>query len=140
MCGMYMKGIIRCLAGLFLVLMLTGCVSRQQETEKLRDLEFTVIDKDDIPEEFKEVIEENQSAPFRLTYTDQGELYIAEGYGTQPKTGYSVAVKELYETKDTIYIHTNLLGPEKGEDTQEIPTYPYVVVKIEYVEKPVVFD
>lgn len=134
-----MKRIIRCLAGFFLLLMLTGCVSRTQKAEKLRDLEFTVIEKTDIPEEFKEVIEDSQSAPFRLTYSDQGALYIAEGYGTQPKTGYSVEVTELYETEEAIYIHTNLLGPEKGEDTQEIPTFPYVAVKVEYVEKPVVF-
>lgn len=125
---------------LFLLLMLTGCVSKQQETEKLRDLEFTVIDKEEMPPEFQEVIETNKSMPFRLTYTDQGKLYIAEGYGAQPKTGYSVAVTGLYETKEAIYIHTNLLGPEKGEDTKDITTFPYVVVELEYIEKPVMFD
>ena len=124
---------------LLVLLMLTGCVSKQQETEKLRDLEFTVIDKEDVPEEWKEMIETNKSAPFRLTYADQGKLYIAEGYGAQPKTGYSVEVKDLYETAEAIYIHTNLLGPEKGEDTKDITTFPYVVVALEYIEKPVMF-
>lgn len=129
-----------CLVGCLLFLMLTGCVSRQQKTEKLRDLEFTVLDKEEVPAEFKEIIETNQSMPFRLTYADQGKLYIAEGYGAQPKTGYSVEVKEFYEAEEAVYIHTNLLGPEKGEDTKEITTFPYVVIELEYIEKPVVFD
>lgn len=133
------RGIL-CFMGCFLLLMLTGCVSKQQKTEKLRDLEFTVLDKNAVPAEFKEIIETNKSMPFRLTYADQGKLYIAEGYGAQPKTGYSVEVKELYETEEAIYIHTNLLGPEKGEDTKDITTFPYVVIELESIEKPVVFD
>ena len=99
-----------------------------------------MLNKQEVPEEFGEVIEEKKPTPFCLTYMDQGFLYIAEGYGAQPKTGYSVAVTELYETNEAVYFHTNLLGPEKGEDTKEITTFPYVVVKLEAVEKPVVFE
>ena len=111
------RGIVPgCLAaGFLLIFMLTGCVSRPQKTEKLRDLEFTVMSKEDVPEEFQEQILQHQDLPFRLTYTDQGRLYIAEGYGAQLKTGYSVEVEGLYETSNAIYFHTNLLGPEKGE-------------------------
>lgn len=129
-----------CLVWFLLLLLLTGCVSRVQKTEKLRDLEFTVLDKQDIPDEFGEAIEKNKSTPFCLTYADQGILYIAQGYGAQPKTGYSVVVTELYETEEAVYFHTNLLGPEKGEETKEITTFPYVVVKLESIEKPVIFD
>lgn len=128
------------LIGFLLLLVLTGCISRPQKTQKLRDLEFTVLDKDDVPEELKEQIVENQHIPFRLTYTDQGKLYIAEGYGAQLKTGYSVEVTELYETENAVYFHTNLLGPEKGEETKDITTFPYVVVMLDAVDKTVVFD
>ncbi len=120
--------------------MLPGCVTRGQNTQKLRDLEFTVLDKDTVPEEFKLLIEENKTAPFKLTYTDQGQLYIAEGYGAQPTTGYSVEVTDLYETEDAVCINTNLLGPEKGEETKDIATFPYVVIQLEYIEKDVLFD
>ena len=120
--------------------LLTGCITRPQKTEKLRDLEFTVLDKEAVPDELKEVIEENKSMPFKLTYADQGALYIAQGYGAQKKTGYSVEVLALYETQNAVYIHTNLLGPEKGEETKEITTFPYVVVKLDYIEKNVMFD
>ncbi len=127
-------------AGFLLVFMLTGCVSRPQKTEKLRDLEFTVMSKEDVPEEFQEQILQHQDLPFRLTYTDQGRLYIAEGYGAQLKTGYSVEVEGLYETSNAIYFHTNLLGPEKGEETKEVTTFPYVVVMLDAIDKTVVFD
>ena len=127
-----------CLA-LFLLLM-TGCVKKTQSTQKQNDLLFTVIDQSEAPEEFQEVIEKNKEKPFRLTYADQGDLYIAEGYGAQKKTGYSVTVTELYETEDAVYIHTNLMGPEKGEETKEITTYPYVVIKTQDTDKTVMFD
>lgn len=129
-------GIVLCAA----LCMLPGCVTRGQNTQKLRDLEFTVLDKDTVPEEFKLLIEENKTAPFKLTYTDQGQLYIAEGYGAQPTTGYSVEVTDLYETEDAVCINTNLLGPEKGEETKDIATFPYVVIQLEYIEKDVLFD
>ena len=118
----------------------SGCVSRYDEEQKLQDLDFTVVDREDEPEELSTMIEEEKEHPFQMIYADQGELYIAEGYGEQPTTGYSVAVKELYETEDAVRIRTNLLGPEKGEDIKEIATFPYVVVQLEYIEKDVLFD
>lgn len=129
-------GIVLCAA----LCILTGCAARRQNQQKFRDLEFTVLDKDTVPEEFKLLIEEKKNAPFKLTYADQGQLYIAEGYGEQPTTGYSVKVTELYETEDTVCINTNLSGPEKGEETKETATFPYVVVQLEYIEKDVLFD
>lgn len=135
------RGLLRAvLAGFLLLSVLTGCVSRPQKTEKLRDLKFTVLNKDEVPGELKVQIEENQDRPFRLTYMDQGKLYIAEGYGAQLKTGYSVEVTGLYETSNAVYFHTNLLGPEKGEETKEVTTFPYVVVMLEAIGKNVVFD
>ena len=122
------------------VLLLTGCGLFQEEKIKLRDLDFTVMDKEKVPDELKAAIQENRDMPFKLTYADQGYLYIAEGYGPQKKSGYSVEVTGLYETENAVYIHTNLLGPEKGEKTQDVVTYPYVVVKLEYIDKNVVFD
>lgn len=135
-----MKKKVLYLAGFLLVFILAGCVSRPLKTEKLRDLEFTVMDKEKIPNELKAAIQENREVPFKLTYTDQGCLYIAEGYGPQPKSGYSVEVTQVYETENAVYIHTNLLGPEKGEKTKDVITYPYVVVKLDSIDKNVIFD
>lgn len=124
-----------CIAG-----MLAGCVSRYGEEQKLGDLEFAVVDREDEPEELSAMIEEEKEHLFQMVYADQGQLYIAEGYGEQPTTGYSVEVKELYETEDTVRINTNLLGPGKEEDIKETATFPYVVVQLEYIDKDVLFD
>lgn len=135
-----MKRCMRCLVICLFLFTLTGCVSEPVKTEKLRDLEFTVLDKLSVPDGFQTLIEEKKEKPFRLTYADAEELYIAEGYGAQLKTGYSVEVTELYETENAIFIHTNLLGPGKEEETKEITTFPYVVVKLKLIDKNVVFD
>lgn len=132
-----MLAISICLA---LILLATGCSTEQLSTEKLRDIDFTVVDEDDIPEELEEMIDEKEDQPFKLTYADDGVLYIAVGYGEQPTTGYSIQVKELYESKNAIYIHTNLIGPAKDEKILERKTHPYIVVKLEYIDKNVVFE
>ena len=119
---------------------LAGCVVKHEDTQKLRDLDFTVLNPEDAPRELQEMISEEERHPFCLTYADQGILYIAEGYGEQPTTGYSVEVRELYETEDAVHVRTNLLGPEKGEEIREIATYPCVVIQLEYIEKDVLFD
>lgn len=117
----------------------SGCSAEKMSTEKLRDIEFTVLDEEQIPKELEEMMLETSEAPFKYTYADQGTLYIAIGYGPQATSGYSIEVKELYETKNAIYIHTNLIGPTKDEKIVETTTYPYIVVKLEYVDKNVVF-
>lgn len=126
------------------VLMLSGlvwgCVRQTDTSGKLRDLEFTVLNKEAVPSEMSQVIEEKKEEPFQLSYGDQGVLYIAEGYGGQPTSGYSVEVNSLYETADAVCIHTSLMGPEKGEETKEAVTYPYVVVQLEYIGKDVIFN
>jgi hypothetical protein len=116
-----------------------GCTVEKISTEKLRDIEFTVVPKKDIPEELEEMIDEKEEEPFKLTYADEGSLYIAQGYGKQPTSGYSIEVKELYETENAIYVHTNLIGPAKDEKILERATYPYIVVRVEFVDKNVVF-
>lgn len=79
-------------------------------------------------------------APFKLTYTNDGGLYIAVGYGEQPSGGYSIAVNELYLTENAIVIDTELKGPESAEESGAEKSYPYVVVQTEYLEQPIIFQ
>ncbi len=118
---------------------LTGCVSTQAETEKIRDMKYEVIEEEDIPQSLREMIKGGEKKPFRITYSDQGFLYIAQGYEVQPTTGYSVEVKELYETETAVCIKTTLIGPKKGEEKEKAETYPYIVVQTEDVKKDVLF-
>lgn len=122
-----------------IVLSLLGCATGTDKTEKLRDLEFTVLDKDEIPESFMEEISKRVEKGFKLTFEDQGYLYIAEGYGEQETSGYSIEVAKLYETENAIYVQTDLIGPSNEEEIVERPTYPYIVLKTESIDKNVVF-
>ncbi len=128
------------LGWVFLVRILTGCSVEKENQDKVRDLEFTVVGEADLPEELKNLIMEKKAAPFKLTYSNDQGLYIVVGYGEQPTGGYSIEVDELYLTENAIVIDTELEGPEKGEPTGVEKSYPYVVVRTEYLEEPVIFQ
>lgn len=131
-----------CLSGILLacVLSLTGCTLLSEEKIKLRDLEFTVLGEEKIPEQLKTIIEEKKKMPFQITYTDNANLYICIGYGEQETGGYSIAVNELYLTDTNICVSTDLLGPEASEKGNKTPSYPYIVIKTEFLEQTVTFE
>lgn len=117
-----------------------ACAIQKDDTKKIRDVDFTVVEVIDQPEELSTRIEELKGDPFEITYGDAGYLYIAKGYGKQEMTGYSVQVLECFETKNLICFKTELSGPPKDEEVLEKETYPYVVIKMEYTEKDVLFE
>ena len=124
-----------------LCMSVAACGIKQQDPmKKIKDLEFSVIAEDKLPEELLTAIEEKKGSPFKVTFQDQGFLYICIGYGQQETGGYSIAVNDLYETANAIYVDTNLIGPGPEEKGNLSPSYPYVVIKTEYIEKSVVFD
>jgi hypothetical protein len=130
-----------------LAVCLTGCGAEEKKgDEKLKDIEFTVLGEENIPEELKQIIDEKKEKEFKITYQDGDFLYICVGYGKQETGGYSITINELYLTANAIYMDTNLIGPEPENrelyHTQEKDgaSYPYVVVKMEYLDKSVVFD
>lgn len=120
--------------------MLAGCGVQTQDKERLQDLEFTVLDPEKIPEELRNVLEEKKTSPFKVTYEDEGYMYICIGYGEQETSGYSIVVEDLYLTSNAIYVETELLGPGNGEETAAVTTCPYIVLKLEYMDKSVVFE
>lgn len=105
---------------------------------KKEDLEYTIVEQADVPEELQKIIEEKKIAPFTMTYTDNERLYIIVGYGMQNTGGYSIEVPSLALTKENIVIDTNLIGP--AEKAVALRSYPYVVVMTEYRELPVLFE
>lgn len=119
---------------------LSGCKKEESEIKKIRDLDFTVVEDADLPGELKEIIDEKKEKPFRLHYSNKDYLYIAVGYGKQNSGGYSIAVEELFLTDNAIYIDTNLIGPSQDEMVMQGVTYPYIVVKLEYIDKKIVFE
>ena len=120
-----------CLCALFCLSF--GCTSKKEE--RLQEIDFTVVDDDEIPEELKTIIDQKKTGEFKLTYADQDELYIVVGYGKQLTGGYSIQFPDVYLTKENIVVTSVLLGPE-GEEPANI-SYPYAVIKIEYRPVPV---
>ena len=125
---------------LTVLLVLCGCAMATVSEEKLRDLEYTVQCEDELPAELQEIIGSKKENPFKLTFEDNGFLYICRGYGSQPTGGYSIMVKTAYVTKNAIYFETSLIGPSEGEPKTEQPSYPYIVIKTELSDLTVVFE
>lgn len=137
--GKFRKIIISCTAA-FLILCMSGCSVTDMGGTKKQELDFTVLEKEDIPEELKIQIEEKKDEPMKLTYTDQGQMYLVRGYGKKESSGYSIEVKKLYETENAIHICTELKGPGEKEQVIEKNTWPYLVVKLDYQDRHVVFE
>ena len=86
------------------------------------------------------MLEEKKANPFKVTYEDEGYMYICIGYGEQQSSGYSIAVEDLYLTSNAVYVKTELLGPGSKEETAKATTCPYIVLKLENLNKSVVFE
>lgn len=114
-------------------LILGGCGKSGPEYEKLRDLEFTIIDSANIPESLITLIDEKKSDPFQLSYTVGDDMYLVIGYGVQQTCGYSIQVNECYETQATVYVDTTLLGSQAKENVVQKESYPYIVIKTETI-------
>jgi len=121
------------------VLSLFGCAGKGEEIKKIKDLEYTVMEEGEVPRELLDKVKEKWQGAFTMTYESEGYLYIARGYGTQPTSGYSVRVLQLYEAEEGIVFLSELLGPERTEAVLQIETYPYIVIKLQSIGKELIF-
>ena len=128
------------LAALLLVFALLGGCGLGKKQEERTNLEFTVVDEDRLPEELARLVGVKKANAFKLTYADGGYLYLCIGYGKQETGGYSIAVNDLYETANAIYLDTSLIGPKEADGKNGNPSYPYLVIKTPFMDKTVVFD
>lgn len=136
----YRKRMISTCLVCLLCMSVFACAKKQDAMEKIRDLECTVIAEENLPEELLAMIEQKKAEAFKITFEDKGFLYICIGYGTQQTGGYSIALNNLYETANALYVDTNLIGPSPEEKSNQVASYPYIVIKTEFIDKPVVFD
>lgn len=120
--------------------LMSGCGLEKTSMEKVCDLTYTIVPEREIPQEFFTVLEEKKQNPMELTFLDGTDLYLAVGYGVQETTGYSIGVEELYLTDNAICLNTTLIGPGQEEKVTEKACYPYIVVKLEAREEPVIFQ
>lgn len=126
---------------LIFALLPTGC-KKEEETlaKKIKDLDFTIVEEADLPEELLKIINEKKEKSFKLSYTSEDSLYIARGYGAKKSGGYSITVKELYLSEEGIYFETELIGPSQEDLVSQTITHPYIVVKLEKLEDPIIYS
>ena len=130
---------------MILSVVFTGCTgihlsdTHQGAVEKVRDLEYTILSEERIPEELKPLLEERKEEPFEMTYSDKEYLYICVGYGRQEYSGHSIVVNNLFLGENGILIDTSLLGPEAGKEKINTVQFPIIVLKTELVEEVPLF-
>ena len=139
-----MKRIKMFLTVIAVTTLLSGCSFGTIEEQKTGDITYEIVKKEEIPEQLKEEIKEAGKKEMWISYADTGNegryLYIVRGYGRQETTGYSIEVNECYETEHTVVVRTTLLGPQKKEKTHKKKTYPYIVIKIPYTDKQIIYE
>lgn len=118
--------------------MLLSCKFEKLSTDKTKDIEFTVVPENEIPQEVMNIIEEKKNSEFKVAYSDPEYTYIIIGYGKQDYQGYTINIENLYETENAVYVQTNFKGPEEYSNIQS-ETYPYIVIKIESTNKNIIF-
>lgn len=123
-----------------LSLCIAGCGIRNLETETEVDLDYTVVQEEYIPDAVKQVIEKEKAEEFQMTYQTEGYLYLLKGYGLQNSGGYSISVEQLSLRGESIYCKTRLIGPKETDVLTPEVSYPYLVLKTEYRDAPVVFE
>ncbi len=122
---------------LLLLLFCSAC-SKADTPEKIKDIDFTVCDESRLPKELLEIIEEKKEVPFRLSYTTGSYMYIVVGYGEQNRNNLSVTVSDLFLGEDSIYVSTSLISDSQQIDADAV-TYPYIALKCEKYEMPIVY-
>ena len=63
-----------------LALLLSGCRFVQVEEEERKPVDYTVVERRDIPEELSRLMEEKKEKEFQLSYETGEDLYLAKGY------------------------------------------------------------
>lgn len=122
------------------IFFLAGCRTEKKAEEGKTNLEFQIVEKEEIPEEMRAMIEKQKEVPFWITYGDQEHLYIGRGYGRKETSGCNIRIDTCCETGEQILFHTSLIGPEADVKENETSMIPYVVVKVKWSRKQVVFQ
>lgn len=119
---------------------IAGCNVENIDREKIRDLEYVILEEEKIPEEVYEQVVNDMDEFCRKAYVCSDVLYIVVCYGAQPTEGYSIEVDYLYESSNAVLVDTTLKGPSGMDKVAEVISYPYIVLQVENVDKTVVFN
>lgn len=126
--------------GIAVSLLVCGCGIEKTDGNKVKDLEYTLVEEEDIPDELLAKIEEKKAVDFKMAYESDDSLYVVRGYGEQATGGYSIQILDFYLTKNAVIFSAHLIGPSKDEIKNPAPSYPYVVLMTKNLHKNVIFE
>lgn len=117
-----------------------GCGMLTQKEGNERAVDYTVVGEKDLPETVQEILQEKRQEVFQMTYQEENQLFLLQGYGIQNSGGYSIQVEKVTENDQELHIKTKLIGPNGGEKEKNGLSCPVIVVKVENRNKKVVFE
>ena len=143
------RRIVFLLSALLLCLGAAGCGRKDNQDKK--EIKYSICDETQIPDELRNIIEEKKANVFKLSYVNNDAMYIAIGYGAHNRQNLSVIVEDIYKTDNSIYVETNLYTKEELDESEQATgsdsigagtpsMYPYIVIKCDKYDLPVVFD
>ena len=88
-----MKRAVFLLAAFLLATVLSGCRFVRIEEEERKPVSYTVVERQDIPTQLDEIMNEKKEKEFQLSYETGDALYLVKGYGRQMSGGYSIQVE-----------------------------------------------
>lgn len=83
---------------------LPGCSLKGINNTKKEEIDYTVVEDEDLPAELKKLIDEKKGSTLKMTYTTKDYTYMVAGYGTMTTSGYSISVNDVYLGENSIYV------------------------------------
>jgi len=81
---------------------LPGCSLKGINNTKKEEIDYTVVEDEDLPAELKKLIDEKKGSTLKMTYTTKDYTYMVAGYGTMTTSGYSISVNDVYLGENSI--------------------------------------
>jgi len=137
----YKKGIL-CFLVAALLLSLFGCQGQEQQERtygSMTDLTYEIVSGSDVPHKVNEKIFKEKEKGFGFTYRDGDVMYVAFGFGKKTTGGFSIQMVAAKENEMEILIEAKLVSPGPEEVVSTLPSHPYMILKMENVEKDVQF-
>ncbi len=137
----YKKWIL-CFLVVGLLLGMFGCQGEEQQERtyaNMTDLTYEIVSGSDVPHKVNEKIFKEKEKGFGFTYRDGEIMYIAFGFGRQNTGGFSIQMAAAKENEREILVEAKLIAPGPEEVVSTSPSYPYMILKVENVEKDVQF-
>ncbi|MCD8019925.1 MAG: protease complex subunit PrcB family protein [Clostridiales bacterium] len=117
-----------------LSILLCGCLTNLDSEADKEPVEYVICKDSNCPGQLQDLLEEKKKTAGTFIYKNSMYMYLVVCYGSKPYSGYSIRVEECSRSEDTLYLRTQLLGPELGEKVVETETFPCIVIRCEKMD------